>query len=251
MNLIADTHTHTLACDHAYSTINENAAAAAAKGLRFLAMTEHTPSLPGAPTQLHFGNIRMIPHLLCGVTILKGAEVNILDYRGKLDLPDRYMEGLDWILASMHIPSLAPGSVREHTEAWLAVAENPLVDVIGHCGDGRYPFDEETALRAFARYGKIVEINSHSFAGRPGSAENCPRIARLCAEHGVRVVVNSDAHFCNRVGDLGAAADMLEGIGFPEELVVNADFARFLAVAKEKAGKPAMRRHLDSLESQS
>ena len=48
MNIIADTHTHTLACDHAYSTISENAAAAAGKGLRFLAMTEHTPQMPPA-----------------------------------------------------------------------------------------------------------------------------------------------------------------------------------------------------------
>lgn len=247
MKLIADTHTHTLACDHAYGTISENAAAAAQKGLRFLAMTEHTPGMPGGPSPLHFMNLRVIPNELCGVTILKGAEVNILNYRGKLDLTDGMMEGLDWVVASMHTPNINPGTVQQQTNGWLAVAENPLVDVIGHCGDGRYPFDHEPVIRAFAKHNKLVEINAHSFTAREASEINCPKIARLCAEHGVRIVVNSDAHFSSGVGDFAAAVEMLERIGFPEELIVNADYHRFLAVAKEKAGKRTMREHLAGL----
>ena len=46
MNIIADTHAHTLASGHAYSTIREMAAAAAKKGLKGLAVTEHAGSRP-------------------------------------------------------------------------------------------------------------------------------------------------------------------------------------------------------------
>lgn len=246
MNLIADTHTHTMACDHAYSTLSENAAAAAEKGLRFLAATEHAPAMPGAPGQMYFDNLRVLPPSLYGVSILKGAEVNILDKEGVLDLPERTLARLDWVIASFHAITCAPLTVADVTRAWLAVAENPHIDVIGHCGDSRYAFDLPSVIKMFASCGKIVEINAHSFSARPGSNENCPRIAALCAQEGVRVVVSSDAHFHDAVGRVDRALAMLEEISFPQELILNLDYDRFLAVAREKAG-PATKPYLDEV----
>lgn len=235
MKLIADTHTHTVACNHAYSTIMENCAEAARKGLSFLAVTEHAPALEGSPDEMFFRNLRAIPNAVNGVILLKGAEVNVKNSRGEIDLREKVLRRLDWVIASMHVPVFEPGSRKDHTSAWLAVAENPHVDVIGHPGDERFAFDEQTVIRAFAKYGKIVEINAHSFNVRPGAEINCPRIARLCAEEGVRVVVDSDAHSPFMVGEQEAAVQMLEDIGFPEELIINGDYERFLQVAREKA----------------
>lgn len=235
MKLIADTHTHTLACDHAYSTLYENTQAASEKGLRFLCMTEHTPNMNGAPGILYFSNLGIIPHIQHGVVILKGAEVNIIDNKGSFDLPDRMLNTLDWVIASMHVVTFKPMTSKDHTNAWLSVAENPLVDVIGHCGDGRYPFDEAPVLKAFAKNNKIVEINSHSFSAREGSPENCRRIAQQCAELGIRIVVSSDAHHASYIGQFGNAVQMLKSIHFPQELILNADYDRFLAAAKENA----------------
>ena len=48
MKIIADTHVHTIASEHAFSTVLENHAAAKKKGLRFLAVTDHTGKMPGA-----------------------------------------------------------------------------------------------------------------------------------------------------------------------------------------------------------
>lgn len=235
MKLIADTHTHTLACDHAYSTLAENIQAAKRKGLLFLAMTEHTPSMPGGPSRLHFTNLRILPQSMDGVSLLKGAEVNIMDREGALDLTDSILEKLDWVIASLHLTNYKPATRRDHTATWLAIAENPLVDVIGHCGDGRYAFDHEPVIDAFAKHEKIVEINAHSFLARPGSRENCPRIARLCAEKGVSVVVSSDAHHSSKIGHFSAAVKMLQEIDFPRELILNADADRFLAAAQKRA----------------
>lgn len=237
MHIIADTHTHSLACDHAYSTISENIAAALAKGLLFLALTEHAPMLTGAPTDFYFTNLRSLPCEMQGVTLLKGAEVNIIDRTGALDLREDILDGLDWVIASLHKPVFAPATAKEHTEAYLAIAENPLVDVIGHCGDSRYPFDERTVIRAFARCGKIVEINSHSLSFRPGSAENCPRIARLCAEEGVPIVVSSDAHFHTEIGNFADAVEFLSAMDFPQELILNVDEHRFAAAAMQRASQ--------------
>lgn len=237
LTFVADTHTHTLACDHAFSTMHENIAAAKERGLKFLCMTEHAPMLVGSPSIIYFSSILHLPCMIDGVILLKGAEVNIHDYEGALDLSENLLQKLDWVIASMHLPTLTPSTVEAHTSAWLAVAKNPLVDVIGHAGDGRYVFDYEPVIRAFADNGKIVEINAHSFTARKGSAENCVTIAKLCARYGVQVVVSSDAHIHTNVGRFDESVVMLKEIDFPRELILNADYDRFLSIAREKSKK--------------
>jgi putative hydrolase len=247
LHIIADTHTHTIACDHAFSTIAENAATAKERGIRFLCMTEHCPAMAGAPSRLYFeGLLGLVPPVINGVTIRPRAELNIISSDGELDLSESYLGKMDWVIASMHVVTYKPSEKTNHTRAWLAIAENPLVDVIGHCGDGRYPFDEDVVLPAFKKHGKIVEINNNSFGVREGSAESCERIARKCAALGIPIVVSSDAHFHEAVGLFPKSISMLASIGFPEELILNADYDRFLAVVKEKAG-PKMKTFLSSL----
>lgn len=238
MSIIAETHSHTVACSHAYSTVTENARAAAQKGLRFLCVTEHGPKMPDGPYDWFFKNLpEAVPDLLEGVVILKGAEADIMDFDGRLDIAAKDLEKLDWVLASYHTVCLEPGTKEENTRGWLAVAENPLVDVIGHCGDARYDFDFDTVCGAFAEHGKIVEINAHSFQCRPGSRQRCREIALCCKKYRVPVVCSSDAHFWAQIGESQEAVEMLREIGYPEDLILNGDFDRFLAVAREKAGR--------------
>ena len=235
--IVADTHTHTLASGHAYSTIMENVHWAAQKGLSFLCITEHAPEMHDAPQSSFFRNLYSIPDEIEGVKVLKGAECNIMDFDGSLDLPQKLLRRLDWVIASYHGPICMPGTLEQNTQGWMRIAENPDVDVSGHCGDGRYVFDLEKAIKQFKAYDKIVEINAHSFTVRPGAHYNCREIARCCAKYQVPVVVSSDAHFCMDVGNVAASVAMLEEIGFPEELVLNADYDRFLEVVRKKTGR--------------
>ncbi|MEL7610388.1 MAG: phosphatase [Bacillota bacterium] len=234
MKLIADIHTHSISSGDAFSTISENAAAAAARGLKFLATTDHAPGKPGAPLPHYFLNLRTLPRMLGGVFLLSGAEIDLLDYDGALDLPQSTLAKLDIVVASMHVDVIAPATKKDHTRGWLAVAENPDIDVIGHCGDPRFDFDHEEVVKAFARADKIVEINTASVHTRPGSEENCENIVRLCMKHGVRLVVNSDAHHSCRIGDFGWGLEMLKRLNVPKELVLCADYNQFLSYVKEK-----------------
>ena len=237
MKICADTHTHTIACQHAYSTLLENVAWAKKIGLRAIANTEHAPSISGAPFIWYITNQKIIPEVIDGVIVLKGVEANVLDWEGHLDVSDERLAKLDWVIASYHPPCARPATPKEHTAGWLAVAENPLVDVIGHCGDGRYAFDLEEVIPAFAENGKIVEINAHSFSCRPGSPENCRRIALACKRYGVPVVCSSDAHFSTQVGQVEPALALLRELEFPPELILNLDYGRFLQVARQKSGR--------------
>ena len=86
MGFVLDTHTHTIASAHAYSTVAEMAKAAGDRGLGLLAVTDHGPALADSSHKLHFMNYHVLPKEMRGVRMLYGAELNILDFEGNVDL---------------------------------------------------------------------------------------------------------------------------------------------------------------------
>ena len=112
MELLVDLHTHTITSGHAYSTITENALAASRRGLKLLGMTDHGPSMPGAPHLFHFDNLSILPEQLFGVKILPGVEANITNHEGELDMPLSYLSYLKLILVGLH-PICYPGGTCE------------------------------------------------------------------------------------------------------------------------------------------
>ena len=238
MKIIADTHVHTIASEHAFSTVLENHAAAKKKGLRFLAVTDHTGKMPGAPTDTYFFGLKnSLPREYDGVYLLRGCEANILDEHGTLDLLDALLDRLEWVIASVHGLLMPPMNKEKNTEMWLNVARNPRVDVIGHCADADSPFDYERVIAEFAKQGKIVEINASKCP--PGTKyEACwIEVARLCAKYRVPLVLSSDAHFAPDVGNVENAINIIQKAEVPEELILNADTARFAKKLSEMTGK--------------
>lgn len=234
--IAADLHTHTCVSQHAYSTLYENIQMAERHGLCALGVTDHTPAMNDGADIGHFWNLQVIPRKVDGIYILRGAELNICDFNGKVDLPENVLrEKLDYSVASMH-DLLEPGTVDDHTQAYLALAENPLVHIIGHSGTVKYAYDYETVIKRFAQTGKIVEINEASYIVRKSSAENCRKIAQLCKKYGVRLSVDTDAHFCALVGIVPNSLRMLNEIDFPEELIINANKSNLKKWMKEDLG---------------
>jgi putative hydrolase len=225
MNFIADLHTHTVSSTHAYSTILENARVAADRGLLYLAITDHSSNdVCDAPHVWHFHNMpRAVDRVLFGVKMLFGAEVSIIGEYGGVNMAEEDLEVLDWVVASVHFPIQG---VRDYTEVYTGVAYNRQVDIIGHSAHERYTYDYDTVLPLFAKNNKLVEINDSQIIHR-GRFDAYVKLAAKCKEYSVPVVVNSDAHFCNRVGDHEGGAAVLEAVGFPEELVVNASAKSF------------------------
>ena len=102
MNIEIDTHSHTLASGHAYNTIREMADAAGKKGLKGLAITEHAVKMPGTCHIYYFQNLRAVPRKMCGIELLMGTELNILNEEGEVDFTQKFLEDLDIAIASMH-----------------------------------------------------------------------------------------------------------------------------------------------------
>ncbi len=62
---------------------------------------------------------------------------------------------------------------------------------------------------------------------------------RLCKQNDTMVVLASDAHLCYNIGEVSVAEGMLKAAGFPEELVLNADFSRFEAYIAARSARIA------------
>lgn len=220
ININLDFHTHTVASGHAYSTLEENIKAAAAAGLNGLAVTDHGPAMPGGPHEIYFMNLRALPTEHLGIKLFRGIEANIIDYEGNLDLPEYPLKNLDFCIASYHEICISPRSEQTHTIGWINVIKNKYVDLLGHPGRGRFPFDVKMVAAACAQYNKAIEINNHTLK-KEDDRDFCRRIALACKEYRVPVMVNSDAHFTSNIGEFSRSIELLSDVDFPEDLIVN------------------------------
>lgn len=224
MKLVLDTHSHTVASAHAYSTVTELASQAAKKGLELLAVTDHAPALSDSSPMLHFMNYHVLPRRLHGVEMLYGVELNILDFEGNVDMPEEILKRQDICIASFHTECTKAGSLKENTMAYLGAMENPYVNIIGHPDDGYIPVDYERLVKKAKEEDVILELNNASQQTayfRLNTRENARKMLELCKTYGVYVSVGSDAHYADTVGRFDGALDLLEEVGFPEELVAN------------------------------
>lgn len=227
MKILTDLHTHTVANTHAYSTVLENVAYAKQTGIEAIAVTDHAPGMPDGAHKWHFINLKVLPREIDGVKVLRGAEVDIKHVDGTLDLDQEYMESLDWVIVSFHRPACEEiGTKEQRTRCYIDLLANPQIDMLGHCGSPVFDFDIPAVIDAAKEYDKVIEINENTFNIRANNIPICKEIAMECAKKGVKVSVDSDAHFCYHIGKYPKAIAMLEEIGFPEELIVNTDWAR-------------------------
>lgn len=224
MRDVLDTHTHTLASGHAYSTIRENIRAGAEKGLELLAITEHAPRMPGSCHDFYFHNLKVVDRRAYEIPVLLGVELNILDPAGHVDLEQPILKRMDIAIASLHTPCIRPGSREENTEAVLNAMKNPYVNIIGHPDDGRYPLDYRAVVQGAKDHGVLLELNNSSLrpgGSRVGTRELDVEMLTLCMEYKVPVVMGSDAHVDTDVGNHVLALELLEELHFPEELLIN------------------------------
>lgn len=202
-----------------------------------LVTTNHAPSLVDSAHIWHFGTISDLPKVINGLKHLAGAELNVLDTRGNIDLPEYILKRLDVLIASIHSPVYMPKSKDEHTKTWLNVIKNPYVDILGHSGHPDYQYDHETVIRAAKEADKCIEINNHSYIVRKGSREICREIALMCKKTGTKIAVSTDSHFCGDIGNFDSAVEMLKDIDFPQELIVNLNAERFIKYIENKKGR--------------
>jgi DNA polymerase (family 10) len=191
-------HAHTDWSDGA-ATLEEMAEAAAAVGLEYLVITDHSKSL-GVANGLTPERVRQQRRKIDALQrqlgdrlrLLHGTEVEVMA-DGQLDFPDDVLAAFDLVTASVH--SSLRQSRQRVTERMLAVIRHPHVDMIGHL-TGRMigtrdpaDLDLEAVFQAAADRGVALEINAH-----PERLDLNEAHARRATELGCLLAVNTDAH---------------------------------------------------------
>jgi DNA polymerase (family 10) len=241
-----DLHCHTTLSD-GRNSLEEMAEAARGRGYAYLAITDHSASHGFGnhvtPEQLaqRIEEVRELNKSLKSkrFRVLAGSEVNI-HTDGSLDYDDELLAELDWVIASIHTSfRMKP---KELTSRVVAACEHPLVDCIGH-PTGRmigrrepYDIDIEAIAEAAARTGTMIEIN-----GNPNRRDLSERNARLAAELGAMICVNTDAHGADTLSNMVYGIATARRAWLTAKQVANTrswrDFSRLRKRTRAKATK--------------
>ena len=205
-----DTHTHSDWTD-GVDTIEVMARAARDRGLEWIVLTDHSPSLGVTRgltpdrVEAQRAEIVRVNAELAPFRILHGTELEIRA-DATLDYPDELLATFDLVIASIHTGrNQAPDQL---TKRALAAIENPHVDVIAH-PSGRIvnrrdplPLDWPRVFEAAARTGTALEIN-----GSP-RLDLDDALARAAGRAGARLTVASDAHRTEELDQQRYAVDL-------------------------------------------
>ena len=227
-----DVHTHTVMSGHAYSTLQEMVAAAQQKNLDILGITEHAPGIPGTCNPIYFRNLHVVPRQFGNLRLLLGAELNILDTNGTLDLDEYYYKMLDIRIAGIHLLCWEGGTIEENTQGMINAIRNPWTQIISHPGDGTAELLFEPIVLAAKESKTLLEINNSSLnpnRNKETALRNNLEILRLCKRYEVPVVLSSDAHISYAIADYSFIWPLLQETEFPDQLIMNYFPARFLS----------------------
>lgn len=223
--LVADLHMHTIASGHAYGTIREMAAAAKEKNLKLIGISEHAPGIPGAPEPIYFRNLKVVPHVLSGVEVIHGCEVNVLD-GGKLSLDERCMGLLDYCIVGIHGLCFENKGKERNTDELIECMKHPKVFFVSHPDDDHNPLDYERLVKAAKEYHVALEVNNSSLH-KPEARLNCysnyETMLKLCEQYQVPIIISSDAHDPSWVGCSDKAEELIDRLHFSDELILNND----------------------------
>jgi DNA polymerase (family 10) len=196
-DMVGDLHMHTTDTD-GKATLAEMVAAARERGLRYIAITDHSKrvsmarGLDANRLRAQWREIDRLNATKPGITILKGCEVDILE-RGGLDLPDDVLAEADWIVASVHYGQKQ--SREEITRRIVDALANPHVSAIAH-PTGRilnrrasYEVDLEAVFQAAVEHGKLLELNAN-----PARLDLDDIASAAARKHGIPIVISTDAH---------------------------------------------------------
>lgn len=241
MEFKGDYHTHTLYSD-GRASLEEMVTAAKMCGLEELGITDHGPRNIGTGVKNENifleikDSLREMQFDFPQVELMVGAEADVLNLTGNLDISKKVIKELDYVLAGLH-PYIFPQGLQ----GWDWILENQVKKVFSPLKERVKNYNTKALIEAIHKYdlwaithpGLKMEIDTFEVARACVSCDtlweinaghkfpSCEKV-REVASYGVDFIVNSDAHFPESVGRLEYGSWVLEKVGVPPERVKNA-----------------------------
>lgn len=233
MRFYGDYHTHTKYSD-GVGTLRENIDAAAKRGLKEIAITEHGFRNPVYSEKKFLAERAELDSLdRTDVSVLLGIEADIMDENGLLDITPEYLEKVDVLIAGFHmfakpytffdwrrlyVPSVLhplfekdPKFIERNTDALVACLGKYPIDILAHPNHRMFA-DMKTVAECAASYGTFMEINiKHLIVFE--------KIVEDILKTDVKLIVDSDSHRPEDMGVLDKAVPVIEKYGLQDRIV--------------------------------
>jgi DNA polymerase (family 10) len=235
--LKGDLHVHTDATD-GRDPLPDMVEAAKRRGYEYVAITDHSKEtriaggLDETAMRLHHARIRRLAERTEGITVLAGAEVDILK-DGRLDFPDSLLKDMDVVVCSLHFRHKL--DAKAQTERILKAMANENADILGHPTGRRrgirpgIDLDLPRIVEAARQQGWAIEMN-----GSPERLDLDAKGGALAASSGVLLSLDSDAHATEELAQVRNCCREAEAAGIAPAQVLNAQplsrLQRLLAV---------------------
>ncbi len=236
-----DLHLHTVASGHAQATILEYIEQAKKLHMDVIGISDHGPNnTETLTTDVYFRTLDRIPNVVDGVRVLKGIEANIINENGEIDISDKLIERLDYVMAGFHENAGYIDQGKEgNTKALIELIRSGKVDIITHPFHTKsYNVDMEKISEEACKNNVLLEVNLSYTKGRklqPYTIPNLKIIIDVVRKNSKRVILGSDAHNIWELGDDSSLASLKEEIGLTDEMIINnypEEMFEFLGAAK-------------------
>lgn len=197
-----DIHIHSIASGHAFSTLHELVTTAINRSMKVIGISDHGPSMIGAPRESYFTMTRDINTFSKDIIVLFGCEANILDINGKIDLSVETVEQLNYVIAGLH--KLTPYNYNDclsNTKALIACMEKNRIFALVHPINGIFKIEIRPVVEAAKYHNIALEINDRELSHCSSDTyKNYIKLVEQCVKYGVPMIVGSDSHTLKTVG---------------------------------------------------
>jgi len=219
-----DLHIHSQYSGHAYGSFYDIVSEARRKKMKIIAITDHGPNMTGSATFMHFGMGYRAPQYK-GLKILWGCEANILNVNGDIDLDSSLQKKLDILLIGLHGNSGYKNlEIMGNTKAVINALKNPNVHVLTHPTNPQFEYDFDKIFQTALDNDVLLELNLSYLAKNMSDNRSLlllKKMIDMTKKAGKKLIVNSDAHFIEEIGDDSILNKYRTQLGLTNDMIIN------------------------------
>jgi putative hydrolase len=222
-----DLHIHTVASGHAHNTILEYLTMAKKLEMSVIGISDHGPFCPDVTiNEAYFRALTRLPRRVDRVLILRGIEANIIDAEGNLDISDKVIERLDYVMAGLHeIKNVKNRGVKKNTAAIVNAIRSGRIDIVTHpFFTKEFSLDIEKISNEACAHNVLLELNVSCLARRKMQKDtllNLKKMIGIAKKWGKKMIIGSDAHNIWELGDDVPLRKIKNKIGLTNDLIIN------------------------------
>lgn len=221
-----DFHIHTIASGHAANTFDELCTYATEINMKYIAITDHGPSMDGAPHDGYFWMSKRLPKKIGDLNVLFGIEANINDANGTIDLSDELLEQQDIVIAGLHkrtpYVNMVENNQINNTKAIISAIESGKCNIISHPIVEYFNVYMKEITECAISNDVLLELNCQIFERMNDYLldEYCKMVEIVSKHHGM-VIMGSDTHYKNQLGDFSPILKYKQRLGLNDSILIN------------------------------